>query len=88
MIPPDWLWGLAGGLMIGCAAALFLLMNGRIMGASGILGGLEVEAVPFADATPERQIGIAWRRGTGRADEYRLLGDKLTRLWLHPEPSG
>lgn len=40
MIQPDWLWGLAGGLMIGSAAALYLLVNGRIMGASGILGGL------------------------------------------------
>lgn len=40
MISTDWLWGLAGGLMIGSAAALFLLVNGRIMGASGILGGL------------------------------------------------
>jgi uncharacterized membrane protein YedE/YeeE len=36
----DWLWGLAGGLLIGCAAAVYLLGNGRIMGASGILGGL------------------------------------------------
>lgn len=36
----DWLWGLAGGLMIGAAAAAYLLMNGRILGASGILGGL------------------------------------------------
>ncbi|RUS60679.1 YeeE/YedE family protein [Pseudorhodobacter sp. E13] len=35
-----WVWGLVGGLMIGSAAALFLLVNGRIMGASGILGGL------------------------------------------------
>lgn len=40
MIEPDWLRGLAGGLMIGFAAALYLLLNGRIMGASGILGGL------------------------------------------------
>jgi uncharacterized protein len=40
MIQPDWLWGLAGGLMIGTAAALYLLVNGRIMGASGIVGGL------------------------------------------------
>ncbi|WP_299559795.1 YeeE/YedE thiosulfate transporter family protein [uncultured Sulfitobacter sp.] len=39
-MPVDWIWGLAGGLMIGCAAALYLLGNGRIMGASGILGGL------------------------------------------------
>lgn len=31
---------LAGGLLIGLAAALFVLMNGRIAGISGILGGL------------------------------------------------
>ena len=40
MIQIDWVWGFVGGLMIGCAGALFLLVNGRIMGASGILGGL------------------------------------------------
>lgn len=36
----DWLMGLLGGGLIGLAAALFLLLNGRIMGASGIVGGL------------------------------------------------
>lgn len=36
----DWIYGLIGGLMIGSAAAMYLLINGRIMGASGILGGL------------------------------------------------
>ena len=36
----DWLLGLAGGLIIGCAAALYLLVNGRVMGASGIVGAL------------------------------------------------
>lgn len=40
MIQPDWIWGLVGGLMIGTAAAIFLLGNGRIMGASGLIGGL------------------------------------------------
>ena len=35
-----WLWGLIGGLLIGSAAAAYLLINGRIMGASGIIGGL------------------------------------------------
>ncbi len=39
-MPIDWIWGLIGGLMIGSAASLYLLVNGRIMGASGILGGL------------------------------------------------
>ncbi|MCI5097656.1 MAG: YeeE/YedE family protein [Rhodobacteraceae bacterium] len=36
----DWIWGLVGGLLIGCGGAVYLLGNGRIMGASGILGGL------------------------------------------------
>jgi len=41
----DWLnftpWtALAGGLLIGLAAAVFVLFNGRIAGISGILGGL------------------------------------------------
>ena len=31
---------LAGGLIIGAAAAAFVLLNGRIAGISGILGGL------------------------------------------------
>ena len=39
-MPLDWLMGLIGGLMIGGAAALFLLLNGRVMGASGLVGGL------------------------------------------------
>ena len=31
---------LAGGLLLGLASALFILLNGRILGISGILGGL------------------------------------------------
>src|SRR5690554_7552198 len=40
MMEQDWIWGLAGGLLIGCGGAVYLLANGRVMGASGILGGL------------------------------------------------
>jgi uncharacterized protein len=36
----DWIWGLIGGGLIGLGGAVFLLGNGRIMGASGIIGGL------------------------------------------------
>lgn len=36
----DWIWGLVGGLMIGAGSAVYLLVNGRILGASGILGAL------------------------------------------------
>lgn len=31
---------LAGGILVGIAAALFILFNGRVLGVSGILGGL------------------------------------------------
>lgn len=45
MITLDWVhftpWSsLAGGIMIGLAAALLLLVNGQIAGISGIVGGL------------------------------------------------
>ncbi len=41
----DWLnftpWAsLSGGLLLGTASAIFILLNGRILGISGILGGL------------------------------------------------
>ena len=39
---------LAGGILLGLASALFILVNGRILGISGILGGLL--RPPSADA--------------------------------------
>jgi len=42
---------LAGGILIGSAAAMLVLLNGRIAGISGILGGL---------LTPRRS-DIGWR---------------------------
>jgi uncharacterized membrane protein YedE/YeeE len=43
--------GLAGGLLIGLAVGAFVLLNGRIAGISGILGGL----------LPPAKGDIAWR---------------------------
>lgn len=64
----EWLWGFVGGLMIGGAAAVFLLWNGRIMGVSGVLGGL-VDRSGWSD-WPERAafltgnvlapLGLVW----------------------------
>ncbi len=42
---------LAGGLIIGIAAAMFIMLNGRIAGISGVLGGL---------LTPARG-DVSWR---------------------------
>ena len=39
-MPIEWTYGLVGGVIIGVAAAIYLLVNGRIMGASGVIGGL------------------------------------------------
>lgn len=48
---------LEGGLLIGIAAALLLLFNGRIAGISGIFGGL------FNPATQDRAWRIAFVGG-------------------------
>ncbi len=53
----DWILGLVGGLMIGGAAAALLLANGRIMGASGLVGGL-IDASGW-DAAGERLAFLA-----------------------------
>lgn len=54
-IAPDWmpLQGLIGGLMIGLAAAIMLLGNGRIAGVSGLAAratGLSRSGAPWAIA--------------------------------------
>jgi uncharacterized membrane protein YedE/YeeE len=42
---------LAGGILLGLAAALFILLNGRVLGISGIVGGL----------LPPRRGDASWR---------------------------
>lgn len=48
MVEANIFGGLTGGLLIGLAAALLLLINGRIAGVSGILGGL-IDANPSSE---------------------------------------
>ena len=40
MMSPDWVGGLGGGALIGLASVALLVLDGRIAGVSGILGGL------------------------------------------------
>lgn len=71
MIQPEWIWGLAGGGLIGLAAAMFLLVQGRVMGISGILGGL-------VDGSGHRRLGenLAFVGG--------LVGGPALYVWWHP----
>lgn len=57
-MPADWVWGLCGGLMIGLAASIYLLVSGRILGASGIIGGL-VDRSARGSAALERMFFLA-----------------------------
>jgi len=77
MIPTDWIYGLIGGLMIGAAAAMFLLVNGRIMGASGILGGL-IDGSGKAN-TKERLAFVAGAIGVP-AIVYLAIGAPATNI--------
>ncbi|WP_028913664.1 YeeE/YedE family protein [Pseudorhodobacter ferrugineus] len=76
-----WIYGLIGGLIIGSAAALYLLVNGRIMGASGILGGL-VDGSARGNA-PER---IAFVAGLVVVPAFlaALIGNAETNITSNP----
>jgi LysR family transcriptional regulator, hydrogen peroxide-inducible genes activator len=45
---------------------------------AGILRNTHVLARPLAAAHPSRRIALAWRRGSPREKEFRLLADALT----------
>jgi len=82
MIWQDWAWGFAGGLMIGCAAAIFLLFNGRIMGASGIIGQL-IDRTGLGNWT-ERVVFLAGLIGVPALLAWNFGGSQthLTGNWL------
>ena len=70
----DWIFGALGGLLIGISASMLLLVNGRIMGASGIFGGL-VDGSGRSNAK-ERLSFIAG---------LVLAPFALTFLWVRPD---
>ncbi len=86
-MPSEWLWGLAGGLLIGLAASFYLIVNGRVMGASGILGGLADRTARGGDATERLAfiaglviVPAALHALTGRGDTHLTAGLPLLVL--------
>ena len=65
---------LGGGLLIGLAAALFVLFNGRVAGISGIIGGL------LRPATGERGWCIAFLLGLVAAPLVYTLAAPLPAM--------
>jgi LysR family hydrogen peroxide-inducible transcriptional activator len=46
---------------------------------SAILRNTRVRTYPLDDRS-YREIGLAWRKGSGRVDEFRLIGELLNRF--------
>jgi LysR family transcriptional regulator, hydrogen peroxide-inducible genes activator len=46
----------------------------------GILKGTTITVLPTTGEPSSREIGLAWRRGTGRRREFELLATVLTQL--------
>jgi LysR family hydrogen peroxide-inducible transcriptional activator len=44
---------------------------------AGLLLGTNLVTRPLLTNEPAREIGLVWRRGTGRADEFRLLAKQI-----------
>jgi LysR family transcriptional regulator, hydrogen peroxide-inducible genes activator len=45
---------------------------------AGLLLGTNLVTRPLLTDEPARKIGLVWRRGTGRRDEFRLLAKELS----------
>ena len=46
---------------------------------AGLLMGTSLVTRPLQSDGPARQIGLAWRRGTGRRDEFFLFAQELAK---------
>jgi len=49
----------------------------RLAIEAGLLRGTSLVTRPIADGGTAREIGLIWRRGTGRRGEFELLADEL-----------
>lgn len=68
--------------MIGCAAAIYLLVNGRVMGTSGILGGL-IDGTGRANLL-ERLAFLAGLIAAPALVVFLTWGDPGTSATTHP----
>ncbi len=90
---------LAGGVLLGLASALFILVNGRVLGISGILGG--AMHLPTASAIDRRLVigslvfGAGWglagfcpgpalaAAGAGHWQAWVFTVAMLAGMWVH-----
>jgi LysR family hydrogen peroxide-inducible transcriptional activator len=56
----------------------------RIAVDAGVTSGTDLVVLPVEDARAARRIGLAWRRRSSRADDFRLLADELRPFLAAP----
>ncbi|WP_299376491.1 YeeE/YedE thiosulfate transporter family protein [uncultured Tateyamaria sp.] len=77
-----WLYGLLGGLMIGTAGAILLLGAGRVMGASGIVGGLIDGTGQDRSSTIAFLVGLIGLPAVMTAAGWQVDTHATSQLWL------
>lgn len=77
-----WLYGLLGGLLIGTGGAVLLLGTGRIMGASGIVGGLVDGSSTDRGPTISFLIGLIGTPALLSLGGWAVSTQATSQLWL------
>ena len=82
----SYLQSLLGGALIGLAAATFLLVNGRVAGVSGVVGGLvsgvlgRIDGQAFERAAKDRVGTLVTLLGEPGVGKSRLISEFVQRL--------
>lgn len=77
-----WIYGLLGGLLIGTGGAVLLLGTGRIMGASGIVGGLVDGSGSDRGTTLAFLIGVIGVPALLSLGGWAVATQATSQLWL------
>lgn len=77
-----WVYGLLGGLLIGTGGAVLLLGTGRIMGASGIVGGLIDGSGSDQRSTLAFLVGLIGAPALLSAGGWTVMTQATSQIWL------
>ena len=66
------------------AGGLGVSLLPKLAADAGVAAGADVVLTPFAAPVIGRSIGMAWRKGSARAEEARLIGEAVRRIVSAP----
>ena len=77
-----WIYGLLGGLLIGTGGAVLLLGAGKIMGASGIVGGLVDRTASDSGAVLAFLAGLIGAPALLSLSGWTVTTQATSQVWL------